>query len=168
MVRLLRSKVASILNRFAVCFNPTMVRLLRVWSFMVIHRHQSFNPTMVRLLPLLAKYIEKARNTFQSHNGAIAARCPVPKVGLCGGFNPTMVRLLPTCVPALNYAMCLRFNPTMVRLLRDLDPIVIALPTRVSIPQWCDCCGTCLLPYFVAACVSIPQWCDCCEWRVVR
>ena len=32
----------------------------------------------------------------------------------------------------------------------------------LSIPQWCDCCGSALDQQRRCACVSIPQWCDCC------
>ena len=32
----------------------------------------------------------------------------------------------------------------------------------VSIPQWCDCCGTRAVALGIREGVSIPQWCDCC------
>ena len=34
--------------------------------------------------------------------------------------------------------------------------------SRVSIPQWCDCCPPCSLLKVTNNLVSIPQWCDCC------
>jgi len=33
------------------------------------------------------------------------------------------------------------FNPTMVRLLRSELSLSFLDATKVSIPQWCDCCG---------------------------
>ena len=50
---------------------------------------------MVRLLPAHS-IVCGAKNKFQSHNGAIAAKATIAVGGLpAPGFNPTMVRLLP-------------------------------------------------------------------------
>jgi len=54
------------------CFNPTMVRLLRVLVAKAGARVFRFNPTMVRLLPALLSD-DDDDDEFQSHNGAIAA-----------------------------------------------------------------------------------------------
>ena len=93
---------------------------------------------MVRLLPRVGLLFDP-NAMFQSHNGAIAARCPINSDGNEISFNPTMVRLLPIgskrkdagarfqshngAIAAtdmerslLLFALC--FNPTMVRLLR--------------------------------------------------
>ena len=78
---------------------------------------------------------------FQSHNGAIAARHgyalrPTP----LKRFNPTMVRLLPSLI-ASHILKSLSFNPTMVRLLPEVIYELKREFRKVSIPQWCDCCG---------------------------
>ena len=54
-------------------FNPTMVRLLRSKHCDRKHSHLCFNPTMVRLLLACFAMNCEAGNSFQSHNGAIAA-----------------------------------------------------------------------------------------------
>ena len=98
---------------------------------------------------------------FQSHNGAIAASEQISAFDQLKRFNPTMVRLLlteqvvkhlqnysfnPTMVRLLprhevaEQGHNIGFNPTMVRLLPARSDVSSRLPTRVSIPQWCDCC----------------------------
>ena len=149
-----------------------------------------FNPTMVRLLHEIQLERACGTNSFQSHNGAIAAIPNCAARVSQNGFNPTMVRLL-HCPTATSHK-----------------------PARfVSIPQWCDCCRhssamrcrssgvfqshngaiaavlsvpTMSLPErfqshngAIAATqsrayltelaeVSIPQWCDCClpTWKL--
>ena len=94
---------------------------------------------MVRLLPNIPRWTVVASVSFQSHNGAIAARrhyfqvlieakISIPQwCDCCHGvssrgisfghdFNPTMVRLLQRGVKPL-WAEMEHFNPTMVRLL---------------------------------------------------
>ena len=71
---------------------------------------------MVRLLRGLLSAAMLITASFQSHNGAIAA-----KDGMRNGFkercfNPTMVRLLQNFFPQ-DFAHVNGFNPTMVRLL---------------------------------------------------
>ena len=78
------------------CFNPTMVRLLRIQDSFVVALWRRFNPTMVRLLPKALRREKRLQAKFQSHNGAIAARSLRSSVSLsASSFNPTMVRLLP-------------------------------------------------------------------------
>ena len=100
--------------------------------------------------------------TFQSHNGAIAARFTTHRLKQPVGFQ------------SHNGAIAARHAIG-----------------HVSIPQWCDCCGSCspfsqeLQEVFqshngaIAArgiydesserrVVSIPQWCDCCLSAVRR
>ena len=57
-----------------------------------------------------------ATTSFQSHNGAIAARVCFVQISSMPRFNPTMVRLLPYRATGIG-RQYLRFNPTMVRLL---------------------------------------------------
>ena len=71
---------------------------------------------MVRLLPEVKGSDSKGLQQFQSHNGAIAARCQQRHDCEVQGFNPTMVRLLPLIWRPRQFTnKC--FNPTMVRLL---------------------------------------------------
>ena len=56
-------------------FNPTMVRLLHYCSAKLVVLERSFNPTMVRLLQVRREARRCAICWFQSHNGAIAAKC---------------------------------------------------------------------------------------------
>ena len=101
-----------------VCFNPTMVRLLRPLFPAIFPDFVSgFNPTMVRLLPQI------------QNNRAVLAE----------SFNPTMVRLLHWGWGS-GVGIVARFNPTMVRLLRQLNCVSVN-QVLVSIPQWCDCCA---------------------------
>ena len=72
MVRLLR-KMEKGLRLGHMRFNPTMVRLLRSVNRVVGVNHFSFNPTMVRLLPFQRREGCCLTCAFQSHNGAIAA-----------------------------------------------------------------------------------------------
>ena len=126
--------------------------------------NSSFNPTMVRLLP---------------NSRCCSASCRVT-------FNPTMVRLLPKCQHH-ELSLLRPFNPTMVRLLLEQVAEWEDDWGELSIPQWCDCCGSgsrhgsWALTFqshngaIAAVCVSeeapvqpklsIPQWCDCCPRR---
>ena len=97
-----------------------------------------FNPTMVRLLPTMTTSLTTTCK-FQSHNGAIAAV-----------RNADFSLIFPTfqshngAIAARNLFSCFP-------------------QTAVSIPQWCDCCGSHLGESSVKLLVSIPQWCDCCR-----
>jgi hypothetical protein len=55
-------------------FNPTMVRLLPNQEGVGQIGRQPFNPTMVRLLRISVANHFREFQTFQSHNGAIAAK----------------------------------------------------------------------------------------------
>ena len=102
--------------RFVASFNPTMVRLLRLWwclTPLLTLTFQSHNGAIAASSSPLQKQVTK---TFQSHNGAIAAINPTLADNIATGFNPTMVRLLHFLL-----------SSSSVNLL-------------VSIPQWCDCC----------------------------
>ena len=78
-----------------------------------------------------------------------------------------MVRLLRCLDNYENSLVTERFNPTMVRLL--LSGLVgMTNIIRVSIPQWCDCCGFCQQTRLPFSSVSIPQWCDCCLLELAR
>ena len=57
-----------------LCFNPTMVRLLLSSASQRISVITRFNPTMVRLLLTQPPNAPSLTKSFQSHNGAIAAR----------------------------------------------------------------------------------------------
>ena len=88
---------ADLLDNFLkalVCFNPTMVRLLRNTHPPGVWLPKGFNPTMVRLLRKMEKGLRLGHMRF----------------------NPTMVRLLRSVnrVVGVNH---FSFNPTMVRLL---------------------------------------------------
>ena len=100
------------------CFNPTMVRLLRLRGILRQQIDYCFNPTMVRLLRV--ETCQKRLNSpkFQSHNGAIAAGRIQNEISQCwNSFNPTMVRLLLNGDTSSTDPL-LSFNPTMVRLLQ--------------------------------------------------
>ena len=94
---------------------------------------------MVRLLLELEDARSVYEGLFQSHNGAIAAagHCRYLQ-GLSHRFNPTMVRLLHFISSKSTYKYS-SFNPTMVRLLLGF-PAMTQVASKVSIPQWCDCC----------------------------
>ena len=53
------------------------------------------------------------------------------------------------------------FNPTMVRLRRRTSPSSGGKTFVFSIPLWCDCDHTQLLPPRPFCQFSIPLWCDC-------
>ena len=123
---------------------------------------------MVRLLRRHLCQLQACYPCFQSHNGAIAASgCNFLLHFAPFAFNPTMVRLL------------------QVGPLRDLSRA-----TRLSIPQWCDCCplsrcgdsashksfnptmvrllpGATPLTGSGRILLSIPQWCDCCQGKIL-
>ena len=138
-----------------------MVRLLHVQERCCPCCVDGFNPTMVRLLRSTrscshadicvsipqwcdccsARWSDDSGTlTFQSHNGAIAARCDIGddhswlwfqshngaiaarillghRSAKQNRFNPTMVRLLPSVSSLKRITIVLSFNPTMVRLL---------------------------------------------------
>ena len=78
-------------------------------------------------------------------------------------FNPTMVRLLPN--PRCSRFDCRKIfqshNGAIAAQRRTLTPAC----RRLSIPQWCDCCGLVgRRSSTVKEILSIPQWCDCCEY----
>ena len=84
-------------------------------------------------------------DTFQSHNGAIAA-----EISTDGSILGYMFQSHNGAIAAWAFV------------------VVIALGAYVSIPQWCDCC--CRSNSLACGCfsVSIPQWCDCCAAAVVK
>ena len=80
-------------------------------------------------------------NSFQSHNGAIAARSGLDRLCQFRQFQ------------SHNGAIAARragFHGTG--------------KVRVSIPQWCDCCMNWRPSWIMLKIVSIPQWCDCCSF----
>jgi len=50
----------------------------------------------------------------------------------------------------------------MVRLLQQMT-VAFGSQSKVSIPQWCDCCPLIDFIKHAPVSVSIPQWCDCCS-----
>ena len=122
---------------------------------------------MVRLLPHKASSWLGMSGQFQSHNGAIAARCaalcwrcvvlvsipqwcdccPPPSLyllGVCCSFNPTMVRLLPWTPPAMETRSVFQSHNGAIAA-KPPHPLTSS-PLLVSIPQWCDCCSLTLQP----------------------
>ena len=161
MVRLLPGKVTERCFNL-LSFNPTMVRLLLPatppqpspapvsipqWCDCCLVEgcgrwccgFWCFNPTMVRLLQNSAGWTTAASSSFQSHNGAIAARL------VC-------------------FARCrwLAFQSHNGAIAAIFVPIPTKLFPIVSIPQWCDCCPIGMSSLLPMTRVSIPQWCDCC------
>ena len=116
-------------------FNPTMVRLLAMRLSESERAERGFNPTMVRLL--FAAAFSTLRQTFQSHNGAIAAPLGRHWVEIEGKFQSHNGAIAVTEVGSTK-------------------------KMSVSIPQWCDCCLRRILSSSRQTLVSIPQWCDCC------
>ena len=94
MVRLLRVRKMRLLQFAIPRFNPTMVRLLHRWRHYCRRGIARFNPTMVRLLHGRTEEVLVYDKRFQSHNGAIAAKCQSNCPKALQRFNPTMVRLL--------------------------------------------------------------------------
>ena len=82
-----------------------------------------------------------ATTSFQSHNGAIAARQSQAKSQSAKMFQSHNGAI----------AAC--------RVNIDDDSSVV----KVSIPQWCDCCARRSFSRLTFSVVSIPQWCDCCR-----
>ena len=103
-------------------------------------QQMGFNPTMVRLLPKSSPQISFAFSTFQSHNGAIAANLADDE-----GWKD------------------LRFQSHNGAIAARGCHRVCCWRSRVSIPQWCDCCRCHPKPSVKSNEVSIPQWCDCCK-----
>ena len=122
---------------------------------------------MVRLLPGVQRAGTQKWQSFQSHNGAIAASLIRCGNGLMPCFNPTMVRLLPQKWRG-RLESNLSFNPTMVRLLpkkllRQLAPEIRFQSHNGAIAaSCCLCLRICVLD------VSIPQWCDCCVMALLK
>ena len=125
-----------------------MVRLLQLDEEKQYCDLSCFNPTMLRLLRLFCGFCDFGDFVFQSHNGAIAAllvlflwlferQVSIPQwcdccigstytVFLTRCFNPTMVRLLRNR-PKIEPNPAKRFNPTMVRLLRLANSITLMI-----------------------------------------
>ena len=122
MVRLLPSS-SSNLKTFPR-FNPTMVRLLLLNELRFLIQG-SFNPTMVRLLPAVKFMGDSDTNSFQSHNGAIAAQSA-------------------SSVPLILY----RFQSHNGAIAAGTVWQLTFLGELVSIPQWCDCCKCLQFKYY--------------------
>ena len=82
---------------------------------------EKFTSTSGAIAACVKPFFHQPLSSFQSHNGAIAARS-----GECRyserlpNLNPTMVRLLPGD-PTERKRLINSFNPTVVRLLRLID-----------------------------------------------
>ena len=98
-----------------------MVRLLQIHLSPTNQTLPGFNPTMVRLLRCYELQLPFVLlSSFQSHNGAIAAKDVWESAMSLRSFNPTMVRLLRRN-PRRHADSWGGFNPTMVRLLHGCD-----------------------------------------------
>ena len=139
MVRLLQANHGTI-GKISIKFQSHNGAIAAVGSFFfwfVVVVFQSHNGAIAAIPAFL--------NTvtlflFQSHNGAIAA-APlghvVARVVLFQSHNGA--------IAACQIIQYLRedaasFNPTMVRLLLAMLAFVNPTYSKVSIPQWCDCC----------------------------
>ena len=77
--------------------------------------------------------------SFQSHNGAIAAKALLLIIQRCQVVSiPQWCDCCSRMFTRLSHAQ------------------------SVSIPQWCDCCEPEVYSHESVSVVSIPQWCDCC------
>ena len=138
---------------------------------------------MVRLLLCLSSTSEYSRNSFQSHNGAIAARMPqfrsrssmmvsIPQWCDCcnspqtnGGFRLVSIPQWCDCCQYLRIEDAERIEvsiPQWCDCCRDGRVLQDSYRSLVSIPQWCDCCSKGKWETVCKRLVSIPQWCDCC------
>ena len=97
------NNVSTPAERFARCFNPTLVRLAPRIDSPSLRSFVCFNPTLVRLAP--------TRNPCSTW-----ARIP--------RFNPTLVRLARKLGESIRAAV-ICFNPTLVRLARCAVSVAI-------------------------------------------
>ena len=148
-------------------FNPTMVRLLHAASPCYLARLAQVSiPQWCDCCRSLSSVSMIAEYWFQSHNGAIAARCiAVLPCETCASFNPTMVRLLPLIKQCVYDRRVLVSIPQWCDCCHNVVQTVLS-GFVVSIPQWCDCCEIVERNTELTCNVSIPQWCDCCGYRL--
>ena len=89
-------------------------------------------------------FVIGGKKKFQSHNGAIAALSVTQqKHRITESFNPTMVRLL-QIRNLLPFSPPKEFQSHNGAIAASISITLSLSLTRVSIPQWCDCCVHCL------------------------
>ena len=166
-----------------LAFNPTMVRLQRVWVQGRKVGRGIFNPTMVRLQPAaLHELWGLYELIFQSHYGAIATAATTHTFAATWAFSIPLWCDCNNWKDRDEYAVMSNFNPTMVRLQHYMVRSEAGC-WYISIPLWCDCnvevtlqlsdsivfqshYGAIATELSECACslacmISIPLWCDC-------
>ena len=128
----------------ALCFNPTMVRLLLV----------SLISIMAFSFVSIPQWCDCCCAALETHS--TSHQVSIPQWCDCCRFLSIVLSAF-SLVSIPQWCDCCR------NFSHQVSPNLC-----VSIPQWCDCCAQAQVTKPKRQVVSIPQWCDCCHFAVSR